>query len=397
LNCGNFTSCDVNKYKYCIDDDIGLICKDGFIYGKIFFNLKFIDSNIATPNCTNTCSNEFFRGPENFKNGYICNLKCSANHDKCKNLNQSELNDINSNITCKSGYKRINYDCVAESTTNLSYMHYSGCHNSPNMIMDVNLKSYFISIWIRFNRANEFCSLTKSKRLYFVAYPHIIYSTLQNNSNLINEDKLFYYENIQTGARVNISNLVNFNWNLITMHYHEKTNTFKLIINNDSYNPAYMSSTAQITSYELRKILFCADNLKCKTILNDFNLNDDYIWGSAFYKDLKINDGIIHNYINFQEKEQFLNSSVIPIPDTLDVLYNLPLNSFNTNKGNLLDNSQLKRNLDATSNLNYRNSEYYKQLDLLFHFNSKLSVFDPNDNNYFSARDNSGGKNQIYF
>ncbi len=42
LNCGNFTNCDNSKYQYCIDDNIGLICKDGLTYGKNFYNYNKI-------------------------------------------------------------------------------------------------------------------------------------------------------------------------------------------------------------------------------------------------------------------------------------------------------------------------------------------------------------------
>jgi hypothetical protein len=34
LNCSNFTTCDSNKYKYCIDNNTGLICQSGYFYGK---------------------------------------------------------------------------------------------------------------------------------------------------------------------------------------------------------------------------------------------------------------------------------------------------------------------------------------------------------------------------
>ena len=40
LNCSNFNSCDINKYEYCVDNNVGLICKDGDVYGNylILFN-----------------------------------------------------------------------------------------------------------------------------------------------------------------------------------------------------------------------------------------------------------------------------------------------------------------------------------------------------------------------
>lgn len=256
--------------------------------------------------------------------------------------------------------------------------------------MDMKLKSYFLKISIRFDKPNEFCTSAISKRFYFVAYPHIIYSTSPYLGTLSNVDTQYYYENIQTGNKINISNLVNFNWNLIIFHYHELNKTFKLIINNDSETPAFSSTNARSETYELQKIIFCADNKKCKNNIPNYNLNDDYIWGSAYYKNLEIYDGVIQNYATFQEKEQHLKGLNI-IPDLFNLNYNIPLNLFNTEAGDFKGISPRNEKLEVVKNSNYVNSEYYKQIDEYFHYSSKLSVFSPKEKHYFSARDSNGG------
>lgn len=306
-------------------------------------------------------------------------------------MTNNELSNINTNVTCKTGYKRINYNCVEEEVTKKSFMYYSGCLNSPNMIMEMNMKSYFISIWIKFDKPNEFCSSTKTKRLYFFAFPHIISSETRNNEFLNNQDTNYHYENILTGNIINITNLVNFNWNLITFHYHEKTKNFKLIINNDTEKPVFTSDKAITNSYELKKIVFCADIQNCKIGLDIYHLNNNYIWGSAYYKNLKVHDGIVSNYINFQEKEQYLNEFNV-IPELFNLDYNIPFNTFNTDGGNIQEISQSKKIIDIKSNSLYKTSEYYGQIDEFFHYSSKLSAFDPTDKNYFSVRDINGGK-----
>jgi hypothetical protein len=258
------------------------------------------------------------------------------------------------------------------------------------MIAEFNVKSYFISVWIKFDKEKELCSSSKTKRIYFVAYPHIISSTPTNNSGLRNQDSQFQYENIQTGVKININNLVNFNWNLITFHYHEREKTFKLIINNDLDNPAFRTDNANLENYQLRKILFCADNRKCQTNLNDFNLNDDYIWGSAYYKNMKIYEGVVENYINFQEREQYLNDLNL-IPELFNVKYEIPFNTFNTDRGNILDISSEVKILDITSLSTYKDSDYYKSLDEFFPYSSKLANFNPTEKHYFGDKDSNGG------
>jgi hypothetical protein len=375
--CTPIASCLNTTSLYCTDENVGLICKDGYSF----------DPNLSPPNCVKNCSN-FFRGPTNFLNGFICNLPCGNDHQKCSNLNMTELSDIKSNISCKTGYKRVNYNCIDEKTTKNSYMYFSSCLNTPNMIMDLNLKSFFLSVWIKFDKPNEFCSTTKTKKFYFVAYPHIIYSTISTGT-ITNEDTLFYYENIKTGNKVNISNLVNFNWNIIIFHYNENTKTFLLIINNKIEPLAFSSKNAEVSSYELQKIVFCVDNSKCKNNKITHNLNDDFVWGSAYYKNLKIYDGIQQNFATFQEKEQNLKDLTF-VPKLRSLNYDIPMNVFNTEYGDLKGISPNNEKLEVVKNSAYSTSVYYKQIDEFFHYSSKLAVFTPKDKYYFSARDSKG-------
>lgn len=259
--------------------------------------------------------------------------------------------------------------------------------------MKMKMKSYFISIWIRFDRAREFCSSDKAKRFYFVAYPHVISSNapdVNNPREIINNGNEYFYENLITGNRVRISNLVNFNWNLITFHYNENNLTFKLIVNNDIEKPVFTSNVAQPTAYELRKILFCANNKNCKTLLEDYNLSDNFIWGSAYYRNLKIYDGVIENYINFQEKEQYLEDLNI-IPDLHNLEYNIPFNLFNTEGGDILGVSPKKEKFDTTTELKYKKNNFYKNVDNLFHYSSKLDALESPSKTFFSARNPNGG------
>lgn len=360
---------------------------------KIKKLIIYSDPNLPTPNCAKTCSNNFFRGPTNYKNGYICNLKCSDNHQKCANLKNNELADISKNISCKPGYKRVNYNCVKDLETKKSYMYFSGCLNTTNMMMKFSLKNYFISIHMRIDKSNEKCSTTKPKKLYFVAYPHIIYSksVIQKDEKINNSSDQYFYENIQTGENANITNLVNLNWNLLTFHYTEASKTFKLIVNNEVEKPAFTSNKALLEKYELRKILFCANNKICKNKSDNYNVHFDYIWGSAYYKNLKIFDGYAQNYVTYQEQEQYFKGLNLN-QELFNLKYDIPFNTFNTKEGNIEGISADKKKLDVRKDSDYTKMEYLKQLDEYFPYSSKLNVFDSKDKYYFSTEDKKGGK-----
>lgn len=182
-------------------------------------------------------------------------------------------------------------------------MNFNGCLNSPNIILDLNLSSYLISVWIKFDKRNEFCSSDKLLRYYFVAFPHIIYSEVPYTLPLNNIDSNFIYYNIVLNKKIKISGLSNFNFNMITIHYNENTKEFRLIVNNNTKTPAVSIDDALPANFIFKKLMFCANSSKCTNTSSSSLLPNEFIWGSAYYRDLRIYNGIFYNPVVFEEKE----------------------------------------------------------------------------------------------
>lgn len=244
-----------------------------------------------------------FRGPTSVSSNYICNVNCDTNSSSCPTLSKTDLTTINTKFTCNTNYSRFNYKCIDDATAKASYMNFNGCFNSANMIMDFNLSSYLINVWIKFDKYNEYCSSDKTLRYYFVAYPHIIYSQAPYTLPLINLDTNFFYFNVMTNQRIKITGLSNFNFNLISISHNEQTKQFRLIINNNYKTPAVAIDNTVPSQYTFSKLMFCANNSKCTNNNTSALLPNEYIWGSAFYKDLRIHNGVLYNHAVYEEKE----------------------------------------------------------------------------------------------
>ena len=182
-------------------------------------------------------------------------------------------------------------------------MSFDGCLNSQNILFDFNLESYLINVWIKVDKIVETCDTNKLLRYYFVAYPHVIYSQTPYVFPLSNLDTNYFYFNVITNIRTKINDMTNFNWNLLSFSYNSSLKEFKLIINNNIKSPAVFLENTTSSQFTFKKLIFCANNSKCTNNSSASILPDDFIWGSAFYKDLTIYDGVISNFNTFIEKE----------------------------------------------------------------------------------------------
>jgi hypothetical protein len=192
---------------------------------------------------------------------------------------------------------------LSDNTAQASIMNYNGCSNSPTTVLNFNFSSYLISVWIKLDKFNEFCTSDLTLRYYLIAFPHVIYAQTPNKLPLVNLDTNFFYFNALTNQRIKITGLSNFNFNLISIFYNEQTKQFRLILNNNYKTPAVAIDEAAPNQNLLMKLIFCPNGNKCNNVSVNTSLPNEFIWGSAFYKDLKVFNGVVYNYFTYEEKE----------------------------------------------------------------------------------------------
>ncbi len=176
--------------------------------------------------------------------------------------------------------------------------------NNPQISDDYNLKDYSISFWIKLDRDNEFCETEAKRKYYFLAYPHVLYNDFSSKEEKTNLGYKIYYDSFaNTNNKILISNFSQYNWNHVYLEFNSKTKIFKIIVNNNYFNPQVLIENISNTSlYMFSNLIFCPNDIYCN--INNIK-SEKFIWGSAFYRDLIINDSIDNNFIVHQEKYHY--------------------------------------------------------------------------------------------
>ena len=172
-------------------------------------------------------------------------------------------------------------------------------------------------IWVSFTlrRSGNFQpseQVQNSKKYYFIADPHVIYSepisltsiSSSNTSFNKNMEYAIYYQMLsRTSIKFQLKNISQFNWNHILIHSNFKTRSFKVVTNFNYYYPEFSMDNFD-SSYDLnlqlQKTIFCSNNEFCGGLTNKAYLNNVF-WGAAFYKDLRLSEGTNWNFFNSQE------------------------------------------------------------------------------------------------
>jgi hypothetical protein len=188
----------------------------------------------------------------------------------------------------------------------LAFLNYNGCLNPPNFSIDYNLQNYSISFWIKLDRQNEFCSSDATKKYYFLAYPHSLYNDFSSSNDRTNFGYKMYYQLLtNSNTKILISNFSQYNWNHIQIEFNSISKTFKLIINYNYFTPEItIENVSSLRTMIFTKLIFCPNNNNCNISPAQFliNSNEKFIWGSAFYRSLSIDDSLNSNLLISQEK-----------------------------------------------------------------------------------------------
>lgn len=190
--------------------------------------------------------------------------------------------------------------------------------NYPNFSYSVTTGgSYILEFWIKLDRINEFCKLPDFalKKYYFIADPHVIYSdnisltkvTSANQNFNKNMGYPIYYQLLSNPlVKVQLQNFSQFNWNHILIHVNTVKRTLRVVTNFNYYYPDILIDPVNtVTDINLNKFAFCSNNVGCAASYNKEYLNNVY-WGAAFYKDIRVSEGINWNFFNTQE---YINKS----------------------------------------------------------------------------------------
>jgi len=164
-------------------------------------------------------------------------------------------------------------------------------------------RGYTVEFWMKIDRLNEFCKVESGKlKYYFIADPHVIYfdpadlsvTDSVNNSNL--GYNLYYQLLTNPLIKVRLTNISQFNWNHIAIHVDLISRNLRVITNFNIFTPEVkVDNINTFYKLEFNRIVFCS-NSDCIKNTNGYLTN--IAWGAAFYKSIRVSDGINYNPSN---------------------------------------------------------------------------------------------------
>jgi hypothetical protein len=391
-SCNTITSCNTSSLKvlYCQNENTPLICAEDYHWDETKFKTD------ASTACTQTCSNSYIRSPDSNKKGAFCNFKCDANAS-CPSTSADQL-DLANKYTCNSGCEKVGYKCLDSATSSKNYLYFNGCYNFPNIGFDFNSRpdskfenGHIIQFWIKIDRFNEFCS-TNKRKYYFIMEPHTIY--LDTTSNTFAQTGAtvpsgFYnivYQNINnTDYKGSIFSFNPNTWNVITIQVNLVNRSLKVFSNYNFITPDIkIENIPTSVKLELTKLVFCStqgkasDNSLCSTA----SYANDLSWGAAFYRDIKIWDGVNATPWLIQENDNKSFSETLS-----SYLYYFPMSV------KYSSNSNIQNVLRSGGGMDYMNR--YPNLtpdkDLIINYSSKSEFTDINPGKYMNSFELSGG------
>ena len=161
-------------------------------------------------------------------------------------------------------------------------------------------RGYVVEFWIKLDRLNEFCAISPSKyKYYFIGDPHVLYydpTDAGNTSTLNNSNfgyNIYYQLLTMPSVKVKLTNLSQFNWNHVSIHVDLVNRNLKVITNFNYFNPEVkIEKISSGINLNFSRIMFCS-NSNCNTLFPGYLTNIE--WGAAFYKNIRISDGINYN------------------------------------------------------------------------------------------------------
>lgn len=150
-----------------------------------------------------------------------------------------------------------------------------------------------------------------AKKYYLIADPHVIYSDNISLSQISSTNRNFsrntnypvYYQLLTNpNTKVQLKGFSQFNWNHILIHVDKVKRTLRVVTNFNYYTPDISIDPVNPSiDTSLKRLVFCSKDSDCPAS----SINNKYLynifWGAAFYKDLRISEGINSNFFVSQE------------------------------------------------------------------------------------------------
>ena len=307
--CESITNCAGQDQYYCLDEGKHLACKRGYI----------TNPDNDGPICGSTCSDGTMRLPGTHSENGICSSDIYENKQQDASIT---FNDYMNTVKCESDYVRSGYKCYKSEDVTNSSLYYSRCHNPPNIYRTIAtgtkqklVNGYYYEFWFMFDTVNNKCigENTKDikKEYYLYSLPHSIYYDHSRSQYIVST----YTETAPVEFYPNEWNQVVIKTVLSGKQYVE------YYINGDfSKDPIRFDSFSVTDNLQLASISFCSRNENGDCINGK---GFEHVWGSAYYKDIRVWDLKSTSLELIKAKNNFLfseytTSLILYYPLTLD-------------------------------------------------------------------------------
>ncbi|MCQ2816835.1 MAG: hypothetical protein MJ252_06180, partial [archaeon] len=207
---------------------------------------------------------------------------------------------------CKDGFSKVYYQCVDNSVLDRGAMYFSSRYEFNvwhiNITDDINYTDYYFEFSFKMDPVNyDYVNLLKDKEYYLIAPPHFIYQKKEDH-------KFYYYNNKLSGDKeYELKSIKDYEWNKIVIHneigFNEELGEYFQVfvyVNNLLSQPD--AFTEQVGTgehdYLLKGIAFTSGYTRYANL----DVNYNYNWGCAWYRNIRYWDGryinkeIIQNY-----------------------------------------------------------------------------------------------------
>ena len=309
--CESITNCAGQDQYYCLDEGEHLACKRGYI----------TKNAMGGTICSSTCSDGTMRLPGTHSENGICSSDIYENKQQDASIT---FNDYMNTVKCEGDFVRSGYKCYNPENVTNSALYYSRCHNSPNIYRTIATgtkqkmaSGYYYEFWFMFDTVNNKCigedTNAIEREYYLYSFPHSMYCDRHRSQCTVS-----------TYSETAIVNFNRHEWNQVVI----KTSLIgkqyvEYYINGDfSSDPIRFDSFSATQNLQLNSISFCSRN-KNGDCTNGEGFN--HVWGSAYYKDIRVWDlksttlDLIKAKNNFLFSE-YTTSLILYYPLTLDKL-----------------------------------------------------------------------------
>ena len=346
---------------YCMEENMPLSCEAGYVFS--FDNKDDDHGNVI---CTSQCKidhmNEFLT-PGTPKDKGICNTFCPT--ETISQTSDLQCPSTANLMDCGNENYRIGYKCIDKDKNDGSALFFSKCYNSPNFYRTIStttlneIKSgYFYEFWIKMDLTliNQYCAEagTASKEYYLYSTPHSIYKDTTDNK--------YYYQIINSAYKRQITGIDDDKWNKIVIEtiIAATGQNVKVHINFEK-DIISINSISTSTSMTLQYISFCSRKESGDCIPGSSNI----MWGSAFYKNIRVWD---IRSSSIQTVQDYNNGIYSEIPKSLILYYPLSIR--------YMDNNVIKEIISGIDNINviHQYSNNFQSDDNVINYNYELNL-----------------------